>query len=221
MSVLHSWHDCHPCTRPPQPHGRGSAARGGGRGTRSPEGQSTSSTDHPAIASAAMAAGRRDRRRAFAPGTGYDRPVRGPAGDPYRDDRRSSVVTPQRALADTSVFIGLKAARFDIDRFTDFEWGVSAVTLGELRLGVLQAQGAEAASRRLSTYQLAQRFEALPVDETVSDAWALLISRLRAAGRNAPINDSWIAATAVAHGVPIVTQDSDYDAMPDVQVIRI
>jgi len=86
---------------------------------------------------------------------------------------------------------------------------------------VLQAQGAEAASRRLSTYQLAQRFEALPVDETVSDAWALLISRLRAEGRKAPINDSWIAATALAHGVPIVTQDSDYDAMPDIQVIRI
>jgi predicted nucleic acid-binding protein len=90
-----------------------------------------------------------------------------------------------------------------------------------LRLGVLQARGAEAASRRLSTYQLAQRFEALAVDETVSDAWALLISRLSAAGRKAPINDSWIAATALAHGVPIVTQDSDYDSMPDVQVIRI
>jgi predicted nucleic acid-binding protein len=103
----------------------------------------------------------------------------------------------------------------------DFEWGVSAVTLGELRLGVLQAQGPEAASRRLSTYQLAQRFEALAVDEAVSEAWALLVSRLRAAGQKAPVNDSWIAATAIAHSVPIVTQDSDYDAMPDVEVIRI
>ena len=36
-----------------------------------------------------------------------------------------------------------------------------------------------------------------------------------------PINDSWIAATAIAHQVPIVTQDSDYDAMPDVEVIKI
>ncbi len=86
---------------------------------------------------------------------------------------------------------------------------------------MLQAQNPQAASRRLSTYQLAQRFEALTVDEAVSDAWALLISRLRAAGRKAPVNDSWIAATAIAHGVPIVTQDSDYDAMPDVEVIRI
>ena len=131
------------------------------------------------------------------------------------------MVIPKRALADTSVFIGLEAARFDGGRFADYEWGVSAITLGELRLGVLQAQNPEAASRRLSTYQLAQRFEALTVDEAVSDAWALLISRLRAAGRKAPVNDSWIAATAIAHGVPIVTQDSDYDAMPDVEVIRI
>jgi predicted nucleic acid-binding protein len=35
------------------------------------------------------------------------------------------------------------------------------------------------------------------------------------------VSDSWIAATAIAHGVPVVTQDSDYDAMPDVRVIRI
>jgi predicted nucleic acid-binding protein len=131
------------------------------------------------------------------------------------------VVSSLRALADTSVLIGLESARFDADRFADYEWGISAITLGELRLGVLQARDPEAASRRLSTYQLAQRFEALSVDEAVSEAWALIVSRLRAAGRKVPVNDSWIAATAVAHGIPIVTQDSDYDAMPDVRVIKI
>ena len=72
-----------------------------------------------------------------------------------------------------------------------------------------------------STYELAQRFEALAVDEAVSEAWALLVSRLRVAGRKVPVNDSWIAATAIAHRVPIVTQDSDYDAMLGVQVIDI
>jgi predicted nucleic acid-binding protein len=130
-------------------------------------------------------------------------------------------VTARRALADTSVFTGLEADRFNAGRFERFEWGISALTLGELRMGVLQAADPDSASRRLSTYQLAQRFEALPVDEPVSDAWALLISRLRADGRKAPINDSWIAATAIAHGIPIVTQDTDYDAMPGVEVIKI
>jgi len=131
------------------------------------------------------------------------------------------VVTARRALADTSVFIGLEADRLKTGRFESFEWGISAITLGELRLGVLRAANPDAASRRLSTYQLAQRFEALPVDEPVSDAWALLVSGLRAAGRKVPINDSWIAATAIAHGIPLVTQDTDYDAMPGVEVIKI
>jgi predicted nucleic acid-binding protein len=131
------------------------------------------------------------------------------------------MVSSQRALADTSVLIGLESARFDAARFADYEWGISVITLGELRLGVLQAANPEAASRRLSTYQLAQRFEALSVDEAVSEAWALLVSRLRTAGRKVAINGSWIAATAIAHGVPIVTQDADYDAMPGVEVIKI
>jgi predicted nucleic acid-binding protein len=127
----------------------------------------------------------------------------------------------RRAIADTSVFVGLAAHRFRGAQFADFEWGISAVTLGELRLGVLQAKDPETASRRLSTYQLAQRFEAIVIDEAVSDAWALLVSRLRALGRKVPLNDSWVAATAIAHGIPIVTQDADFDLMPDVEVIKI
>ena len=112
----------------------------------------------------------------------------------------------QRALAGTSLFTGLETARFDEGRFAGFEWGVSVVTLGELRLGVRQARGTEASARRLLTYQLAQRFEPPSVDEAVSDARGHCI---------------WIAATAIAHSVPIVTRDSDYDAMPGVEVIKI
>lgn len=130
-------------------------------------------------------------------------------------------MTPRRALADTSVFIGVEAARFDADRFTEYEWGVSVITLGELRLGVLQATGPETSARRLSTYQLAQRFEPIAIDEAVTESWALLVSRLRATNRKAPINDTWIAATALAHGIPIVTQDNDYDATPGVEIIKI
>ena len=51
----------------------------------------------------------------------------------------------------------------------------SAVTLGELWLSRLQARDPEAATRRLSAYQLAQRFEELTVDDAVSEVWALLV----------------------------------------------
>ena len=36
-----------------------------------------------------------------------------------------------------------------------------------------------------------------------------------------PVNDSWIAATALAVGVPVVTQNSDYDDVPGLEVIRV
>lgn len=130
------------------------------------------------------------------------------------------MVDTARAIADTSIFIGMEEQRFDRSRFEEYEWGVSVITLGELRLGVINARDPESAARRLSTYQLAQRFEPLEVDELITETWALLVSRLRAAGRKAPINDSWIAATALTYGVPVVTQDGDYDHMPHLEVVK-
>ncbi len=45
--------------------------------------------------------------------------------------------------------------------------------------------------------------------------WARLVADCRAAGshRMVKLTDSLIAATAVEHGLPIVTQDTDYDQM--------
>lgn len=36
-----------------------------------------------------------------------------------------------------------------------------------------------------------------------------------------PVNDSWIAATAIHLGVPVVTQDNDYEGVPGLQVIQV
>jgi predicted nucleic acid-binding protein len=36
-----------------------------------------------------------------------------------------------------------------------------------------------------------------------------------------PLSDSWIAATAIALRIPVVSQDADYDGVPGLQVIRI
>ncbi|MBI1759408.1 MAG: type II toxin-antitoxin system VapC family toxin [Actinobacteria bacterium] len=132
------------------------------------------------------------------------------------------MVARRRAIADTSLFIGLEAHRFDDHALAELDLGVSVITLGELRLGVVSAShDPNATSRRLATYELARQFEPLPIDESVSDTWALLVAKLRAEGRKAPINDTWIAATALAHNLPVATQDNDYDVMPDLTVIKI
>jgi predicted nucleic acid-binding protein len=88
------------------------------------------------------------------------------------------------------------------------------ITVGELRLGVLAAGDGPTRARRLETLSRAERFEPLPVNRAVAHAWAILRLALRAEGKRMPLNDSWIAATAIANRIPVVSQDDDYDGGP-------
>jgi predicted nucleic acid-binding protein len=124
-------------------------------------------------------------------------------------------------LADTSVFIADEVGRpLHLDRLPD-EIAVSIVTIAELRAGVLAATDPEIRDRRLRTLTAALSLRPIPVDEAVAEAWALLRIRLRDAGLRLPVNDSWIASTAIARGIPVISQDGDYDGTPGVDVIRV
>jgi len=124
-------------------------------------------------------------------------------------------------LADTSVFIALGGGRtLAVDRLPD-ELAVSVVTIAELRVGVLAAADSATRARRLATLTSAMAFDPLPIDDAVAEAWAGLRLQLRDRGRRMPVNDSWIAATAIALGVPVVTQDADYVELEGLDVIRL
>lgn len=124
------------------------------------------------------------------------------------------------ALADTSIFIAREAGR-PLKAEPPSDVAVSVITIAELRLGVLMASEAGTRHRRLSTLEVALLLDALPIDDQVGDAWAGLVARLRNEGRRMPINDSWLAATALAHEMPIVTQDADFVDVPGLHVIRL
>src|SRR4051794_3502583 len=112
------------------------------------------------------------------------------------------------ALADTSWFIA-QEQRGPI-RPHPGELVVSIVTIGELRLGVLGTADPDSRARRLSTLLYAESLRILPVDRLVAEAWAHLSQRLHEAGRELAFNDSWIAATAIAHQLPVISRDADY-----------
>jgi predicted nucleic acid-binding protein len=124
------------------------------------------------------------------------------------------------ALVDTSVFIAREAKR-PLRSDPPTEVAVSVVAVGELRLGVLMAQDVETRHRRLATLELALSLDPLPIDDRVADVWAGLVAGLRAQGRRMPLNDSWIAATAMAHHLPVVTQDDNFDDVPKLAVIKL
>ena len=101
------------------------------------------------------------------------------------------------------------------------ELAVSVITIGELRAGVLATADVKVRDRRLTTLMRALELTPIPIDAAVADAWANLRVTLRDQGLRMPVNDSWIAATALALGVPVVTQDADYVNLPGLTVIRV
>lgn len=126
-----------------------------------------------------------------------------------------------RGLADTSVFIARESDRsLNVEALPE-ELAVSVVTIGELRAGVLAARNLDIRDRRLATLTAALELDPVRVDEAVAAQWARLRVLLRDSGQRMPVNDSWIAATALALGVPVVTQDDDFPDLDDLDVKRV
>jgi predicted nucleic acid-binding protein len=123
------------------------------------------------------------------------------------------LTTPGAGLLDTSVFIAREDGRA-LGELPE-RVAVSVVTLGELQLGVLSAADDETRARRADTLALARAADPIPISEAVMSAWARLVADCKGAKihRTVKLTDALIAATAVEHGLPVVTQDSDYESI--------
>ncbi len=93
---------------------------------------------------------------------------------------------------------------------------ISVVTLAELRRGVERMQG-NGRRKRLDQWlchDMPLRFEGriLPIDTIVADKWGKTVAQREAAGRPIGVMDAFIAATAEAHALALVTRNvSDFE----------
>jgi predicted nucleic acid-binding protein len=108
-----------------------------------------------------------------------------------------------RVLLDTSVLIGAESPG-------ELEGAISAASLAELHFGVLVAADDDERSRRAQRLGVVEAtFDPLPVDAAVAREWGRLAAAVAARGvqpRRRAI-DLVIAATANAHGVPLLTRN--------------
>jgi predicted nucleic acid-binding protein len=131
---------------------------------------------------------------------------------------------PDRGLIDTSVAVALGA--IEVDRLP-LEIAVSALTLAELAGGPAAAADASVRAVRLERLQrIEAAFEALPFDPACARAFGRVCAAVIAAGRKprgAHIVDLMIAATAVAHQIPLYTLNAaDLRGLDDlVQVVDL
>jgi predicted nucleic acid-binding protein len=144
--------------------------------------------------------------------------------EPGQAETTKEADRPSRGLLDTSVFIALESGRPIRGELLPEESAISAITVGELQAGVLVASDTDVRARRLATLEAVSDIEVLTVDETVAASWALLRVHLAESGRRLNVNDLWIAATALTHQIPVITQDDDFgpvDGVGGLQVIEV
>lgn len=97
---------------------------------------------------------------------------------------------------------------------------LNSIVLGEL-LGGFAVGTRESANRGvLARFMASPRVDTLALTPNTADAYALIYADLRRKGRPIPTNDLWIAATAMEHGLALLTCDVHFNHVAGLRVGR-
>lgn len=95
---------------------------------------------------------------------------------------------------------------------------ISFMTVAEIYRWPFERNWAEARKQALETF-LRTHFTVLPFDRNLAWTWAELVGRTMR-GQPMSLADSWIAATALQHGTPLVTHNArHFKGVPGLTVI--
>jgi predicted nucleic acid-binding protein len=121
--------------------------------------------------------------------------------------------TSPAVLVDTSIFIAVEEGR-PVEP-VDALYRVCVATVTELEIGALLAEDPGTRRRRRATLARARAHVPIPYDERVSAELSRLLVELRQAQRRAGVFDCLVAATALSAGLPVYTQDRDFEVFRD------
>lgn len=98
------------------------------------------------------------------------------------------------------------------------ELRITPIVLGELLSGFRKGSRFEENLSLLRRFLASPRVDGLGVDDETADRYAVIQDTLRRQGSPIPTNDLWIAASALQHGLRLLTTDRHFRAVPQVVV---
>lgn len=128
-------------------------------------------------------------------------------------------------LIDTSVLVEIERRRVDshaVFQSLPDELAIASITAAELLHEVYRATPAERRARREERVEaLLEAFPIVSFDLAAARVFAAVESDLAAAGQRIGTNDLMIAATALAHGFDVVTENlREFERVPGLVVRR-
>lgn len=129
-----------------------------------------------------------------------------------------------RGLLDTSVLIA-REEDSGLEASLPPEIAISVATLAELHYGVLVSKDDQKRQHRLRRLGIIEAtLQPLPIDAAVARAFATVAHAVKTTGRQprARVMDLWIAATALAHHLPLYTRNGeDFEGLGSLIEVRI
>ncbi len=95
---------------------------------------------------------------------------------------------------------------------------MSPVVLGELLDAFRKGRERRRNERFLADFLSRPFVEVVDVDAETSECYAAIKESLRSAGTPVPRADVWIAASAMQHGLKVLSSDSDFLRIPQIRV---
>lgn len=133
------------------------------------------------------------------------------------------MTTVQAGLLDTSAVILL--GRLADPSLLPADTRISAVTLAELSVGPLVAKSDSERAARQAHLQYAEAdFDPIPFDAAAARAFGQVAASLHSSGRkpSARSFDAMIAATAIAHDIPLYTfNPRDFEGIENLTVVTL
>jgi predicted nucleic acid-binding protein len=95
---------------------------------------------------------------------------------------------------------------------------LNPIVLGELLAGFGMGKKEKRNRETITEFLSSERVHFIDIDGETSERYSAIYGYLRSNGKPVPTNDLWIAASAMQHGLKLLTMDKHFLAIPQILV---